>query len=256
MRITFLILTLLLAAGCATSDPGILRDQIELLGDTLAKAVERDPAIQSIAVTSVKGEDPALSLWFSRALESELVARPSFVVLDRENLDRILAEHELVLSDVFDDSRRPGIGRLLGADGLVISEIQPNPDLSFYALRGRLIHLETGRIVVSGSATLAADDLDFSEGKMVDQGGGGVFATAGNVLLALLKLPATPVTMFLDIFETACTNERGAGTRVSHSYPERVLTGFWEGIPIPFPWVGGVFDNDLYLTRDMWNAWF
>jgi hypothetical protein len=256
MRSSIILLLLLLPAlGCAASDPTVLNAQITYLGDTLTQGIKRDPEITRIAVTSEKGDDPALSIWFARALESDLVAREAFIVLDRENLDRLLLEQKLVLSDIFDERYRPRIGQLLGADALVIAEIQPGPNQTFYALRGRLVDLETGRVLVSGSATLAAEDLDFSEGTASDRSGGNIFTGTGNALLALLKLPVTPVTMVLDIFETACVEERGAGSRVSDAYPMRVVIGLWEGIPLPFPWISGTFNNDLYLTRSMWNSW-
>lgn len=253
MRFLFLLL-LALAGGCASSGPGPLKDSIHELGDRMTAALEKTPAIRTVAVTAAKGDDTDLSLWCARELESNLVESECVAVLDRSDLQDLLAEHELVLSDVFDDEARRKIGTLVGADALVISEIQPIPEGTAYALRGRLVTLDTGQIVATHSATLDADDLGFGEG--AGGGGGGFFAGVGNVLLFVVKLPATPVGMFLDIFETTCVIERGIGTRMAQTYPERVLLGLWEGVPFLLPWAGGVFSNNLYLTRTMWNSWF
>ncbi len=253
MRLLVLILVVL-TGGCASSGPSPLKSRIHEMGDQMAVAFEKSPTIQRVAVTAARGDDADLSLWCARELESNLVERERVAVLDRSDLTELLAEHELVLSDIFDDEARVKIGSLVGADALIIMEIQPNPDGSAYALRGRLVALDTGRIMASHSSTLESDELGFGEG--TEGEGGGFFAGTGNVLLFILKLPATPVGMFFDIFETTCVRQHGVGSRMSVSYPERVCIGLWDGIPFLFPWAGGVFYNKLYLTRTMWNSWF
>ena len=97
-------------------------------------------------------------------------------------------------------------------------------------------------------------NFEFSEER--ESGGGNVLTFTGNVFYAVVKLPLTPVTMILDIFETACIDEKGVGSRLTHEYSERVLIGIWDPLPIPFGWVGGIFHNDLHLTRSMWRDWF
>ena len=255
MRSSSLLLLVVLTTGCTTTEPGVLRTHIRELGRNLTSASEKNPAIESIAVTPTQGDDPDLSQWFARELESEFVGNESITVVERANLEELLAEHQLVLSDIFDEERRPEIGHLVGADALIVSEIKLNPDDSFYSLRGRLVTLDEGRVLASESATLATKDLVFSEDGTPAGGKAGVLSTVGNVILAIGKIPATPVTMVLDIFETTCTKERGVGSRITMSYSERVLKGLWDGVPLPFPWIGGITGNDLYLTRDMWNAW-
>jgi hypothetical protein len=256
MRLTSLTILGVLITGCAGTKPSVLRNHIEDLGRNLSALAENDPGIRSIAVTQTEGNDEDLSRWFAQELEAEFVGNESITVVDRENLEEVLAEHRLVLSDIFDEERRPRIGQLVGADALVITEIRLSPDKSYYSLRGRLVTLNEGRVVATESATLASEDLVFTEDGSVSGTRGGFFSAVGNVILAVGKMPATPVTMLLDIFETTCTNERGVGSRITLSYPERVLKGIWDGVPIPFSWISGATGNDLYLTRGMWNAWF
>ncbi len=255
MRLTCFIVLGALITGCAGTKPSVLRDHIENLGRSLSTVVKNNPGIRSIAVTQAEGNDEDLSRWFAQELESQFVGNESITVVDRENLDELLAEYRLVLSDIFDEERRPRIGQLVGADALVITEIRLSPDKSYYSLRGRLVTLDEGRVVATEGATLATEDLVFTEDGSVSGRRGGFFSTVGNVILAVGKIPATPVTILLDIFETTCTNERGVGSRITLSYPERVLKGIWDGVPIPISWISGATGNDLYLTRGMWNTW-
>ncbi len=255
MRWTLLLLSSLLG-GCAGPDLTLQEQRITTMSDTLAAAAERHPEILTVAVTPAQSDNPALSNWFARELEEKLVTRSSFFVLERSDFEAILTEHRLVLSDVFDETRRPELGRLVGADALVITEIRPNPEKSFYVLRCRLIVMETGRILASEGNSLSADDLEFDRPPVSDEKSSGFFGIAGNVVITVGKIPLTPVTMVFDIFETVCIDERGKESRLSYTYPERVLKGIWDGVPIPLCWVWGTTGNDLYLTRGMWNAWF
>lgn len=254
MRCGALLLLLCALGACSSTDPAVIRSHIDQISANIGLEVESRPDLTRVAVTPIKGSDPDLSWWFCREVESELVARESFIVVERGNLEDIFAEHELVLSDVFDDATRPEVGRLVGADVLVVTEIHPDSKARMYSLRGRAIDLETGRILTSSSSVLDADDLTFSRAGE-DGGGGGFFATVGNVFLGILKIPATPVTCILDIFETTCVNDRGVGTRAADSYPTRVVKGVWDGLPFLIPWVSATFSNDLHLTSSMWNSW-
>lgn len=255
MRVPLLLSLLILTLGCTSTSSGVQEQQIRDLGDTMAHAIE-DYQVFTITVTHPKGDNPMLSQWFARELESELVTKAAFSVVERENLEEILAEHKLVLSDIFDEEKRPEIGKLIGADALVIAEIHPNPDKTNYVLRGRLVALDTGQILASDGATLASEDLDFTKRRESEENGTGFFGHIGNGLICIGKIPLTPITMFLDIFETVCISERGKDSRLSFTYPERVLKGMWDGVPLPVPWVSGIFENDLHLTRSMWNSWF
>lgn len=253
MRWITILFWIILPAGCAGTGSQVVYDHIDELSSDMVSVLQEHPEVTTVAVTPVKGVDPELARWFAREIESGLVNQKNLAILDRQNMDELLAEQNLMLSDLFEEETREKVGRLLGTDALVIAEIQPTPDRKTYSLRSRVIVMDSGRVIGSSRASLDADQLDF---RPPDDGSssGGFFPTVGNVLWAVVKIPLTPVTMFTDIFETAYVREQGVSTRINHSYPSRCFKGLWEGVPLPTPWVGGIFGNQLYLTGAMWDT--
>lgn len=108
-------------------------------------AVSQNP-VRSIVFLGFQSEDiPASGL----AILSELVRReisiaPGFALVERADLDALLREQELSLSDAFDPKGAVRIGRLTGAQSLMVGRIGILGTL--YIISLRIVDVETGTV--------------------------------------------------------------------------------------------------------------
>ncbi|NLJ47356.1 MAG: hypothetical protein GX430_12470 [Treponema sp.] len=92
--------------------------------------------------------------WLSKGLADllagDLGATGAFTLVEREELERVLREQELVLSGLVDPAGAPKVGRLLGADLLLYgSFLGAGEELRIDA---RVVRAETGEIAASARA--------------------------------------------------------------------------------------------------------
>lgn len=78
-----------------------------------------------------------------------MLADSGIVVLERRDLSRVLEEHTGQTSDFFDPDQVKQFGRMVGVDLLLLGTVQNLGDS--YRLEGKLIDIESGRIVTSAA---------------------------------------------------------------------------------------------------------
>lgn len=87
---------------------------------------------------------------FGKFLAEELITRlfktKKFKVIERQRLDKVIAEQKLSLTEIIEASSVKRIGRILGVEAIVagtISELGNN-----YRINARIINTETGELLV------------------------------------------------------------------------------------------------------------
>ncbi|WP_158247314.1 CsgG/HfaB family protein [Geothermobacter hydrogeniphilus] len=100
--------------------------------------------------------EPELGAGVAASLTSAIrEARPNWSVLERAEVDRVLAEIKLSMTDIVDPDHRVQAGKFLGARYLVFGNVQEVGGK--VRLTARLVEVETGRVV---AAAVVFDDLD------------------------------------------------------------------------------------------------
>lgn len=96
---------------------------------------------------------------FGKFLAEELVTRlyktKKFKVIERQRLDKVIAEQKLSLTEIIESSSAKKIGRILGVDAIVagtISELGNN-----FRINARIINTETGELLAAAGATIVKD---------------------------------------------------------------------------------------------------
>lgn len=96
---------------------------------------------------------------FGKFLAEELVTRlyktRKLKVIERQRLDKVIAEQKLSLTEIIEASSAKRIGRILGVDAIVagtISELGNN-----FRINARIISTETGELLAAAGATIAKD---------------------------------------------------------------------------------------------------
>jgi len=147
-----------------------------------------DPKVRTLSVLYFANttNDPDAA-WLSKGLADMLVtdlsATGALLVIEREELQKVLQEQELALSGLVDEQSAPEIGRLLGANLLVFGAyIQKGTALRFDA---KVVDVESGTLVCSASATGTADQALPMERDLADR------LAAGLGVPPALSVPAT-----------------------------------------------------------------
>src|SRR5690606_21090743 len=91
-------------------------------------------------------------------LFAKLAVDPSMYLVDREDLDKILAEAELNLSGIVNPQEAIAIGQLTGAKLIVTGSVF-QIDNSIYVV-AKVIGTETSRVIGASVKGLAGDELD------------------------------------------------------------------------------------------------
>lgn len=96
-----------------------------------------------------------------------------FEILERENVDRLVQEHELAASGLIDTSTAPAFGKMLGAEYILISNITGlssrrksssiagmggNNYVITARLAARIVEVETGRIVLAATSSASSSE--------------------------------------------------------------------------------------------------
>lgn len=120
-----------------------------------AEPKERTLSVLYFANTTNNPDAAWLSKGLADMLVSDLAASGAFSIVEREELQKVLQEQELALSGLVDEQSAPRIGKLLGANLLVVgSYIYKGTDLRFDA---KAVEVESGTVVCTASVQGAAD---------------------------------------------------------------------------------------------------
>jgi TolB-like protein len=96
---------------------------------------------------------------FGKFLAEELATRfyktKKLKVIERQRLDKVIAEQKLSLTEIIEASSAKRIGRILGVDAIVAGTIS---DLgSNFRINARIINTETGELLAAAAATVIKD---------------------------------------------------------------------------------------------------
>ncbi len=124
----------------------------QLLDYSIVRIEERTPTV--LMPVSVKEEGlKAASELLEDRLAIVMFKSPQFQMLERENIQQLLSEMSLQLTDLFDEQKTIEVGRMAGAKLAVISKLyQGKKKLELFL---KLVRIETGEII---SVTLAKID--------------------------------------------------------------------------------------------------
>ena len=146
-------------SGCRTiiSDGAIVE-----LAQKLGTAVKQGQIFESlpaeVAVSRFKAiglTDPNLVEDVLEDLSTALVKTGVFQLVERNQLDRVLAELRIENSGLVDSTVAKRLGRLIGAKAVLIGSISDRKDC--YVINARLINTETGLVQVAESVVIPKD---------------------------------------------------------------------------------------------------
>ena len=136
---------------------GLSRDYVEYREEVFFKV---PLAVVPFLDSGPLAEEHRIGALVEQLIRSELGNSTYFVLTERENLDQILEEIELSLSDLADGVEAVEVGRLTGARILLAGSITESG--SSFVLNGRFIDVETG-VVIGARSVAVAKDLLISE---------------------------------------------------------------------------------------------
>ena len=153
------VLISFLLFSCTTFSPGNRTFSFDkglsrLTGEIIGSLENRE--LYRVAVNEfirIDGERTVLG----KALSEELTtgffnANTSFSLVERSQLEAALSELQLGLSAVFDEKQAAELGRLLGADALVIGSITPFEE--YIKINARIFSVEDGRVISAAAVKI------------------------------------------------------------------------------------------------------
>jgi len=148
-------------AGPASAKLSALADM--LLTGYVAKA---GPSKATLAVfpfnCEEKLEKQRVGFAVSEVMSHRFVADSAFTVVERGELGRLLSEQKLQASGVVDNDTAVRLGRILGADVILIGNIQKAGGK--YQINARLVNAETSEVFSSGFQELDSDTFEEDAG--------------------------------------------------------------------------------------------
>ncbi|HMG75025.1 MAG TPA: FlgO family outer membrane protein [Pyrinomonadaceae bacterium] len=168
MRKTVLLLTLL----CFTAIPNLVRanppgksqsnDTLEQRLDSLARKISdnltenQKHTIAVVEFSDLKGNVTNFGRFLSEELITRLYLTKKFKVIERQQLNKIIAEQKLSLTGVVDPASAQKLGRVLGVDSIVFGSVS---DLvKTLRINARLIGTETGEVFAAASIEILKDE--------------------------------------------------------------------------------------------------
>src|SRR6185503_10934761 len=113
-------------------------------------------AVQELAAQGVSASDAAV---ISDILRSELVRTGAFKVLERSNMEKLLAEHSFQQTGCTTEECAIKLGKMLNVQQMIVGSA--GKLLSAYIVNIRVVNVQTGEIVYSDEAR-GSDDRDLT----------------------------------------------------------------------------------------------
>ncbi|HXI24347.1 MAG TPA: FlgO family outer membrane protein [Pyrinomonadaceae bacterium] len=163
---------LLLALSCFTVIAAVVRagppgktqanDTLEQRLDGLARKISdnltenQKHTIAVVEFSDLKGNVTNFGRFLSEELITRLYLTKKFKVIERQQLNKIIAEQKLSLTGVVDPASAQKLGRVLGVDSIVFGSVS---DLvKTLRINARLISTETGEVFAAASIEIVKDD--------------------------------------------------------------------------------------------------
>lgn len=156
MCFTFSALLSITAIGGRTQVS--LDQRVDELSQQISKemADNQKTTIAVIEFVDLKGNITDFGRYLAEKLITKLYQTKKFKVIERQLLNRVIAEQKLNLTGMIDPSAAKQLGKLLGVDAIcsgTVSDLAQTLDVN-----GRLISTETGEIFAVASAEITKDE--------------------------------------------------------------------------------------------------
>lgn len=136
--------------------------ELATLAQKLAAPVKENgrKKVTVLDFTDLQGNTSELGRYIAEQLTVDLVmAKPGFSILDRANLNKILAEHKLTASGLVDPENAKKLGMFAGVDALILGTLTPksvNIDLT-----AKIITTDTAEIIGAAKGKIPhTDEVD------------------------------------------------------------------------------------------------
>jgi TolB-like protein len=168
MRKTILLLTIFCFTAITHGVPAYLvgnsqsNDTLEQRLDNLARKISdnltenQKHTIAVVEFSDLKGNVTNFGRFLSEELITRLYQTKKFKVIERQQLNKIIAEQKLSLMGVVDPASAQKLGRVLGVDSIVFGSVS---DLvKTLRINARLIGTETGEVFAAASIEIVKDE--------------------------------------------------------------------------------------------------
>lgn len=137
--------------GSLDSQLGILTQQI-----VSSLSQEKKSRIAVIEFSNLQGQITELGRYLAEELITRLYRTRQFDVIERQMLNKVLAEHQLGMSGIIDASSAKELGKILGVDAIATGTVTDLADR--IKIHARLISTETGSVFSVASVAVNKDE--------------------------------------------------------------------------------------------------
>lgn len=167
-----LALCLCVAVPCVAlpSTQGSLDQRLSELSQQIAgkMTAKQKTTVAVVEFTDLQGNTTDFGRFLAEELVTRLMETEKFRVIERQLLNKIIAEQKLSLTGVVDPSSAKQLGKILGVDAIVSGSVTSLAQS--LKVNARLISTETGEIFAVASAEIFKDE---SVTGLLTNGGGG-----------------------------------------------------------------------------------
>lgn len=149
----FVLASFFVSQSALRAEP--LDDSLASIAETLSGQlqVQQKNRLAVYGFSELNGYKSGLSDYVSEELITALFQYGSFTVVERRELQRVLAEHQQYASGDFDPAQIAEFGKLLGVDVIITGSITRLSD-RFVRINARAVSVETGRIFAAAAETV------------------------------------------------------------------------------------------------------
>ncbi|MHB9156293.1 MAG: CsgG/HfaB family protein, partial [Endomicrobiales bacterium] len=104
-----------------------------------------------------KNMDPGIVEVVTEFVQSRIENSQVYILIERYKVEKVLAEQAFQYRGVVDETTAIQIGKILGAEKLVLGSINRMGQNAF--ISGRIVDVETGEIEIAASETGSTDDI-------------------------------------------------------------------------------------------------
>lgn len=154
----FLIMLLLTCCPAAVRAQGALGQRIDELSQQIASKMtaKQKTTVAVVEFTDLQGNVTDFGRFLAEELITRLYETEKFRVIERQQLNKVIAEQKLSLTGVVDPASAKQLGRILGVEAIVSGTIT-NLSQSV-KVNARLISTETGEIFAVASTEIFKDE--------------------------------------------------------------------------------------------------
>lgn len=151
--VIFVSLTFLLSySGVSTAYENEIRSLSNAMADNIAKAGKKRIAV--VDFTDLQGNITELGRFIAEEMSVDFtMTAKGFEVIDRNHLNRILAEHKLSISGIVDQKTVQKLGQIAGVDAIVTGSITPLENSVRVVCK--VIATDTARVISAGKGDIA-----------------------------------------------------------------------------------------------------